>query len=124
MPSKRPLTRLRDIADNIRRIASYTEDYDFARFVANLMTRDAAERCLSRISEAGTRLGTLAEEILPAHDWRGIRDIGNMLRHQYEGVNLDTIWAILTQKLPPLLADVTVILARYPSDDEDMTHPL
>jgi uncharacterized protein with HEPN domain len=60
------------------------------------------ERKLQVISEAAVRLGPNAEESIPNMPWRNIRGIGNWLRHQYDRVELDTIWKTVTQELPRL----------------------
>jgi uncharacterized protein with HEPN domain len=124
MPSSRPLVRIKDIASNIRLIFQYTDGFDFERFVSDSLVRDGVERCLSRISEAGVKLGPKAAELMPDQDWQSIRHMGNFIRHQYDAVDAKIIWDTISQKLPPLLADATAILARYPPDDEDMTRPL
>ena len=36
--------------------------------------------------------------------------IGNFLRHQYDRVDLETVWHTVTDHLPPLKASVTVAL--------------
>ena len=56
----------------------------------------------SRISEAAVRLGEQAERLCPGLRWRDIRGIGNWLRHQYDRVDIETIWNTLTRDLPPL----------------------
>lgn len=68
MPSKRPLSRLRDIRDNALSIREYVGAMDESAFLSNKLIRDASERCLSRISEAAVKLGPVAEELLPGED--------------------------------------------------------
>lgn len=106
MPSDKPLQRLADIADNISRILDYTQGLNQKTFEADPKTQDAVERCLLRISEAAIKLGPWAEEHLPAHDWRGVRGIGNVLRHAYDGVDPAIIWEVVANDLPPLLEDI------------------
>ena len=65
MPSSRPATRFLDILDNIRLIQGYLQGMDRAAFEADSRTRDAVERCLERLSEAATKLGSRAEELAP-----------------------------------------------------------
>ena len=66
------------------------------------------------------KLGAVAEELFPLHDWRGIRNIGNILRHDYEGV-LDVVtWAITTLHLSPLVVELETFLKNYPDDQEKL----
>ena len=65
-------------------------------------TRDAVERCLERISEAARKLGSEMEERRPSVSWRGIRGLGNVLRHEYDVVDDSTILQIVERELGPL----------------------
>lgn len=118
MPTERPLVRLRDILENIESIQDYTRGLDLAGFLKSRITIDAVERCLSRISEAAAKIGPVAEEILPGHDWRGIRGIGNRLRHEYDIITDAANWAIVMKRLPEMHSDIKAFLARYPVDQE------
>ena len=120
MPTERPLVRLRDIVENIEAIQEYTRDSDLSDFLKSRITIDAVERCLARISEAAVKIGLVTEEILPGHDWRGIRGIGNRLRHEYDIITDAANWAIVTKRLPELHDDITAFLSRYPVDQESL----
>jgi uncharacterized protein with HEPN domain len=75
---------------------------DFEAFRADSKTIAAVERKLLVISEAAVRLGDQAEALCPSLPWRDIRGIGNWLRHQYDHVDLETLWNTLEDDLPPL----------------------
>ena len=112
LPSKRPSKRLEDIIENIDVIREYTVDMDFHAYLADRRTMDATERCLLRISEAAIKLGDFAEEQMPDVDWRGIRGIGNAIRHAYDQLEPKAIWAIVTTKLEPLSVATREALTR------------
>ena len=76
MPSSNPIDRFNDIIDNVDAIASYTAGMTREQFLGDRTTYDATERCLSRISEAATKLGLLAEEFAPDQPRNDIRGIG------------------------------------------------
>lgn len=120
MPSKRPLTRIRDIIENGDAILDYTAGIDFAAYRDNHIVRDATERCFARISEAAVKLASPAEELFPSHDWVGIRHLGNVLQYDYKGVIDDIIWASVTKRLPPLLDELKIFIAQYPDDQETL----
>ena len=73
-------------------------------------TRDAVERCLERLCEAGFRSGEDAERLMPNQPRADIRDMGNRLRHGYDRLSLDVIWNSLQDDLPSLAADVRLML--------------
>jgi uncharacterized protein with HEPN domain len=102
VPSSRPAIRLRDILDNVRRVRSYVEGMDRATFETDERTRDAVERCLERISEAATKLGSEAEQLAPGPPWASVRAFGNVLRHAYDQVDPLRIWQIVADDLPAL----------------------
>jgi uncharacterized protein with HEPN domain len=111
LPSSRPWVRVEDILENALAILEYTQGMKLADYLSDRKTRDACERCLSRISEAAVKLGPFAEEAFPQHGWRGIRDIGNILRHEYDQVETVNIWDVITINLPPLIRDIEIALA-------------
>jgi uncharacterized protein with HEPN domain len=111
---------MRDIIENGASILKYTSGKDFLAYQSDGLTKDATERCLARISEASVKLASLAEDLFPAHDWIGIRNLGNVLRHDYKGVIDRTVWTILTEQLRPLMADIEAFLSRYPADQETL----
>jgi uncharacterized protein with HEPN domain len=73
---------------------------------------DAVERCLGRITEAAIRVGDetmprVAPEV-PPHVYRGF---GNALRHDYDQIDLRTIWLTATKDVPLLAAACAKALA-------------
>ena len=88
-------------------IEQFTAGMDFEAFRANPMAVAATERKLQIISEAAAQLGDEAQRRCPDVPWRDIRGIGNQLRHAYERLSLDTIWATVTDDLPTLKASLS-----------------
>jgi len=104
LPSSRPILRLEEIVDNIEAIEEYVADLSFDDFQNDRKTRDAVERCLSRVSEAAVKLGEAAEIVAPGPPWANIRGYGNRLRHTYDGVQPLEVWNIVNNDLPLLKA--------------------
>jgi uncharacterized protein with HEPN domain len=101
MPSDVPRERLQDIVTNIDRVRAHLTGIQPGAELDN-KTRDAVERCLERISEAAKKLGAMIEKRQPQVSWRGIRGLGNVLRHEYDAVDDATIAKIVEQELGPL----------------------
>jgi uncharacterized protein with HEPN domain len=89
------LRRLEDILENIDRIERFTAGMDFPAFAANEVTLFASLHALLIISEAARKLGDDADTLVPGQPWADIRSIGNVLRHDYDGVAPETIWRII-----------------------------
>jgi len=92
---------------------------DLAAYEADAKTQAAVERKMLTISEAAIRLKDEAEVLCPGVPWRDIRGAGNWLRHQYDSVDLETIWNTVQDDLPPLKAAVrTALIARDPASSD------
>ena len=102
LPFEESRLSLSDILESIRSIERFVEGMDLDAFIADDRTQAAVERKLLIISEAAVRLKDAAESVCPGVPWRDIRGIGNWLRHQYDRVDLETIWNTIHDDLPPL----------------------
>jgi uncharacterized protein with HEPN domain len=100
--TKNPLVRLGHIRDEIDSITRALQGVDQATFARDYLLLRAAERALLIISEAARALPKDLLDRHPEIDWRGVRDLGNVLRHDYSLVDADTLWEILTGKVPEL----------------------
>jgi uncharacterized protein with HEPN domain len=94
--------RLQDIVDNAEAIFAYTEGMDLEAFEGNRLVYDAVERCLERICEAVTKLGDMAEHVMPDQPLQRIRSFGNVLRHEYDAIREDRLFEIVRKDLPGL----------------------
>lgn len=106
MPFNDPALHLRDMIECINLIENFTDGMNLNVFRDDLRTVAAVERKLQKISEAAVRLGDDAEKLCPEPPWRDIRGIGNWLRHQYDKVDVETVWNTVQNDLPPLKASI------------------
>lgn len=102
MPFEERKLPLTDILESIAAIDRFVAGMDLDGFAADERTQAAVERKLLTISEAAIRLKDEAELLCPGVPWRDIRGIGNWLRHQYDRIDLETIWNTIQDDLPPL----------------------
>lgn len=111
MSTDREALRLQDIIDNIDRIGGYIAGLELGTFATDNRTVDAVERCLQRITEAVIKIGPeRMAEISPQTPVDAVRGLGNMLRHDYDRVDLGTIWRTIRESLPKLRADCVSVL--------------
>jgi uncharacterized protein with HEPN domain len=102
-----------DIIDYADRIAAYLDGRTFEQFAAETMVRDAVERCLLSITEAAVRLGEARmAAIAPAVPIHALRGLGNILRHDYRGIDARLVWDTATADVPALRDACTSALAR------------
>lgn len=105
MSSERERLRLHDIVENIGRAESYVEGRNFASFASDTMRVDAVERCLQRITEAVIKIGPQRmAKIAPDLPVAAVRGLGNLLRHEYDQINLEIVYATVINDLPELRA--------------------
>lgn len=110
MPFRDPALALNDILEGIGKIEQFVRGYGLDDFAADEKTVAAVERKLQLITEAAVRLGDQAEVLCPEIAWRDIRGMGNWLRHQYDRVDLETVWNTVTDDLPRLKTAVASAL--------------
>ena len=71
----------------------------------------ACSACIIQIGELTTRL---SDEFKAQHSdipWNMIKSLRNVHAHEYENVDLDTMWKILTEDIPTLKSQLEKILA-------------
>jgi uncharacterized protein with HEPN domain len=95
---------LDDMATFAKKVQTYTQHLAQAEFVANELVYDATLRNLELIGEAATHIPTEIREASPDIPWRLIVATRNRLVHAYLGIDDDTIWSIIQDDIPGLLA--------------------
>lgn len=102
--------RLHHMLAAIERLQRIAAGKTFADYVAEELLHDAVERNVERISEASRHLYPELKARAGSIPWREISAIGNILRHDYDGVRDERVWAILHEDLPSLKAAVEGLL--------------
>jgi uncharacterized protein with HEPN domain len=103
MSSNRERNRLLDIVENAQYVADYLNGMGFKQFAGSRMTVDAIERCLQRITEAVIRIGEeRIAAIAPEIPFHALRGLGNRLRHEYDMIDHEIIYAAAVNDVPRL----------------------
>ena len=103
MPRRSWTLRITDIIEAIETALDYIEGMTFEQFVADQRTCDAVIRNFIIIGEAASHL---PEDFIERHSdlpWREMRDMRNVVVHEYFGVDNMVMWETLQNNLPPLL---------------------
>jgi uncharacterized protein with HEPN domain len=98
--------RLRDILSAIGKIERATRGMNVTEFTNDEIVRAATERFLGVVCEASLRLPDSVKQQAPGIDWRNMNDFANLLRHAYHSTEVDVVWKIVQNDLPPLKAFV------------------
>ncbi len=91
--------RLQDILQAIGDIRTLLEDVGPEAYPPDRLRKLAVERGLEIISEASRHVSHDLQAQEPEIDWRGIADIGNVLRHAYNKVDDAVIYKIASSQL-------------------------
>ena len=90
------------LSESIAKIESYIGGLDFASFMQNILVQDAVLRNLQVLAESTQRLSEDFKTRHPEIEWYKIAGLRNILVHDYLGIDLETVWAVVTDKLPEL----------------------
>jgi len=110
LPFRDAENHLRDILESIEHIEMFLNGVDFDSYKADIRTKSAVERQVQIITEAAYRLGDQADTLCPGPDWKGLRGMGNILRHAYHRVEDQIVWDTVKTEFPPLKDAVKKVL--------------
>ena len=103
MPSNRsPAGYFADIFRATQRLQQSVAGLSYLDFEEDQQKQDSVYYRLLVLSEAARRLTAEDHQLCPGPSWRTICDLGNVLRHAYDAIDLQTVWDILHQDIPPL----------------------
>lgn len=103
---------LDDMINFAQSVIDYTTGLDQSKFVSTRLHYDATLRNLELIGEAATHIPDSVREANPAIPWRLIIATRNRLIHAYLGIDNDTLWSIIQEDVPALLAELNALRTR------------
>lgn len=90
---------------------SYLQNKSIGDLENNLLIQDAVVRRLLIIGEASNRISQNTQQSLPTIPWRLVRGMRNRLVHEYDDLDLDTVWETVKTSLPILVAELERIVS-------------
>jgi uncharacterized protein with HEPN domain len=104
---------LHDILEAIDRIDQITGGKTLAEFEQSWQLRWLVQRAIEIISEASRAIPTELTDTHPEIPWPRVRGIGNVLRHEYQGLSDPIVWKVVTDELPRLRLAIQAIDAGH-----------
>jgi uncharacterized protein with HEPN domain len=95
---------LDDMIGFAENVLAYTDGYDQQGFEQSRLNYDATVRNLELIGEAATHIPQAVRAFAADIAWRQLIATRNRLIHGYLGIDNDTLWSIIQDDIPPLLA--------------------
>ncbi len=93
----RDLSSLQDILSTIEMIEVILQSAP-----ENLVTQKALERCFEILGEACRRISEETKNQYPEIPWANIIALRNVISHEYDKVDIETLWDIAEHKIPAL----------------------
>lgn len=87
-------------------------------YFRTLEIQDACIRRIEVVGEASSRVSSEFRARYPEIPWKEIYKMRNRLIHGYNRINLNRVWTIVSQELPPLIVQLERILAENPFEED------
>jgi len=95
--------RVADMLDAAQTAMGLAEGLGKADFLADRVLVDAAIKNIGVLGEAAMHVPDEVVERWPDIPWRKMRDMRNVIVHEYFGVNPDILWGTVREDLPGLI---------------------
>jgi len=103
---------LLDMLQSAELIMTYMAQSTKNQFLNNIQLQDSVIRRLLVIAEAAKRISDAKQQELSNIGWREINGMRNRLVHEYDDINLDIVWDVVTLEIPSLVENLR---SQFPS---------
>ncbi len=110
MPRRDWEIRIRDILDAARKVIEHVKELDFDAFAADDWTVDAVLRNFTVIGEAARHVPDAICQKYPHVPWQDMRDMRNIVVHEYFRIDLTVVWNTIQEDLPALIPRLKEVL--------------
>lgn len=89
-----------DITESIEIILEYLQDVPLYEFLGSISKKDCVTRRYEIIGEAASNVSEKVKQLHPKVEWRLMKDMRNLLIHEYFGVDYTTLYETAFNALP------------------------
>ena len=102
--------RIRHILDAIAECQTFVAGMSYEQFCADPKTLKAVVANLILIGEAARHVPENVEVAYPGIPWPQMRGMRNHIVHGYDQIDLEIVWKVIQDELPPLVPVLESIL--------------
>ena len=110
MSRRDPLVAVQQMRDNARLVLATVQNRTRDDLDSDPLLEAGLTRWMELIGEAARRVPDEFRERYPEVPWRQTTDLRNVLIHAYDTVDLDELWRIIQERLPPLVEQLQAII--------------
>jgi len=110
-----PKVSFLQMRDHVREAVAFTRNKTHDEVIRDRVLNLAVTRLLEVLGEAATRVSPDLRERYPGIPWQQIIGLRNRLIHAYDQVDLEILWEIVSEDLPPLSKKLDDIIREWKS---------
>ncbi len=110
MSRRDPMVAVQQMRDHGKEALQLAAGRSRADLDLDRMLELALTRLMEVLGEAARRVPDEFRERYPEVPWRQTTDLRNVLIHDYDTIDLDLLWLIIQERLPPLLPQLQSII--------------
>ncbi len=115
----RDLGHVADLVASAAEIRRYLSDVTQEQFLTDRMRQSAVLHQLTIVGEACRRVSAAFREAHPDVDWPNIIALRNKIVHDYDDINLDSVWTVVNNDLPQLVVTLEALVPSVRDGEED-----
>ena len=104
---------IQDITDSIKETEEFTKELSFDDFKQDKKTVNAVIRSLEIMGEAAKKIPDNLRRKYSKIPWKEMAGIRDKLIHEYHGVDLEIIWKVVKEELPPVKPNILKMLKEF-----------
>lgn len=105
-------TRLSHILQALNNLESFVDDISYDEFMNSQLHKSAVTNELQVIGEAVSRLSDSLKSEFPEIEWKGIKNLRNIVVHEYFAIDYSVIWELIKYNSQELREEIESILKK------------